>query len=153
MAEEIERKFLVHFDKLPALPPPLHIRQGYIPTLETTVRIRISENNAFLTLKGRARGITRSEFEYAVPLADAEAMLREFCRHTHIEKRRYRIPYEGHMWELDIFEGENSGLMIAEIELASETESFLKPDWVGEEVSGDARYRNANLVAFPYRRW
>ena len=153
MAQEIERKFLVHTDKLPPLPSPKVIKQGYVPTEGTTVRVRISNDNAFLTLKGRATGITRSEFEYAIPVSDAESMLEELCMQPYISKKRYIIEHAGHTWELDIFEGENEGLIVAEIELEREDETFEKPEWVANEVSDDPRYRNAYLVKNPYKDW
>jgi adenylate cyclase len=153
MAQEIERKFLVDTDKLPPLPQPLVIKQGYIPAQGATVRVRISNDHAFLTLKGRARGLTRSEFEYPIPVTDAEAMLEELCIQPYIDKKRYLIEYKGHTWELDIFEGENAGLIVAEIELSSETEPFEKPEWVTQEVSDDPHYRNAYLVKNPYKNW
>jgi adenylate cyclase len=153
MAQEIERKFLVDPEKLPPLPSPIVIKQGYIPAQNATVRIRLSNDQAYLTLKGRTTGLTRSEFEYPVPVDDAEAMLRELCLHPYIDKKRYLIEYEGHTWELDIFEGENSGLIIAEIELGSEDEPFVVPEWVAKEVSDDPRYRNASLVSHPYTQW
>jgi len=153
MAQEIERKFLVYADKLPPLPQPIAIKQGYIPAQDATVRIRLSNEKAFLTLKGRAKGVTRSEFEYPVPVADAEAMLEELCMHPYITKKRYLIEHKGHTWEVDIFEGENKGLTVAEIELKSEDEVFEKPEWVAKEVSDDPRYRNAYLVKTPYKSW
>lgn len=154
MAKEIERKFLVDQTKLPILKNPHVIKQGYIPTKETaTVRIRISNEKAFLTLKGKATGLTRSEFEYFVPLDDAEKMLQELCSSPLIEKKRYLIPYKGHIWELDIFEGDNEGLIVAEIELDNENEVFERPQWITKEVSFDPRYRNANLTTFPYTMW
>ena len=153
MAQEIERKFLVHADRLPPLPNPYVIKQGYIPASGATVRVRLRNDEAFLTLKGRSRGLTRSEFEYPIPVADAEAMLEELCKYPYIAKKRYLIAHEGHTWELDIFEGENAGLMIAEIELQHEDEAFAKPEWVAEEVSDDPRYRNSYLVEHPFVGW
>jgi len=153
MAQEIERKFLVHSDKLPPLPSPKVIKQGYVPTEGTTVRVRISNDNAFLTLKGRATGITRSEFEYAIPVTDAQAMLDELCTTPYITKKRYLIEHAGHTWELDIFEGENEGLIVAEIELESEDEVFEKPEWVAKEVSDNPCYRNVYLAGHPYTFW
>ena len=154
MAEEIERKFLVDPAQLPPLEHPHIIRQGYIPTQGTaTVRVRISSEKAFLTLKGRATGISRSEFEYPIPVEDAGKMLSELCAKPLIKKRRYLIPYRGHTWELDIFEGENAGLIVAEIELGNENEVFEKPRWITEEVSFDPRYRNANLITHPFSKW
>ena len=153
MALEIERKFLVDTSKLPPLPKPYTIKQGYIAARNATVRVRIRNKEAFLTLKGRTSGVTRSEFEYPVPLSDAEAMLTQLCERPYIDKKRYLLPYAGHTWELDIFEGENEGLIIAEIELSSEEEVFEKPEWVTVEVSDDPRYRNAYLVKHPFRTW
>ncbi len=154
MAKEIERKFLVDPAKLPPLKAPHAIRQGYLPGCQTaTVRLRISNENAFLTLKGRAAGLSRSEFEYPVPLEDALEMLDELCGPAIIEKKRYLIPHEGHTWELDIFEGANEGLIVAEIELSAEKEPFVKPEWATQEVSFDTRYRNSNLISDPYNTW
>ena len=153
MAQEIERKFLVDPSKLPQLSSCYTIKQGYIAASGATVRVRIRNSEAFLTLKGKAKGLTRSEFEYPIPVTDAEAMLSELCLHPVISKKRYLIEHEGHTWELDIFEGENEGLIVAEIELESETEPFVKPDWVTKEVSNDPRYRNAYLVSYPFSAW
>lgn len=154
MAKEIERKFLVDTAKLPALPKGKVLKQGYVPTGgSATVRVRISNDQAFLTLKGKATGLTRSEFEYPVPLKDAQNILHELCSRPFIEKTRYLIPYGGHTWELDIFEGDNKGLVIAEIELESEDEIFERPVWVTKEVSDDTRYRNSNLITCPFCTW
>ncbi len=153
MPKEIERKFLVDKTKLPPLPKPQRLVQGYIPSTHATIRIRIADDKAFLTLKGKTSGLTRSEFEYAIPLDEAEAMLEEFCLDTVIEKKRYILKYEGKRWEVDLFEGENEGLVLAEVEMQSEEEEILLPDWVGEEVSHDPRYRNVSLLSHPYGRW
>jgi len=153
VAKEIERKFLVDSSKLPTLPKGHIMKQGYVPTQGITVRARISDDQAFLTLKGRATGLSRSEFEYPIPVEDAEEILNELCAHPLIEKTRYLIPYGGHTWELDIFEGENEGLIIAEIELGSENEAFELPVWAIEDVSYDTKYRNANLRAYPFYEW
>ena len=152
MAKEIERKFLVDTSKLPTLPKGQIMKQGYIPTQGITVRARISDDQAFLTLKGRATGLSRSEFEYPIPVEDAQQILNELCTHPLIEKTRYLIPYGDHTWELDIFEGDNQGLVVAEIELSSENESFEKPEWITKEVSYDTKYRNSNLIAHPFCR-
>lgn len=153
MAKEIERKFLVDTAKLPTLPSGHIMKQGYVPTQGITVRARISDDQAFLTLKGRATGLSRSEFEYPIPVKDARQILDELCSHPLIEKIRYLIPYGDHTWELDIFEGDNQGLVVAEIELGSEDEGFLKPEWITEEVSYDIKYRNANLITHPFCTW
>ena len=153
MVKEIERKFLVATGKLPTLPKGHVIKQGYIPTQGITVRARISDDKAFLTLKGRATGLSRSEFEYPIPVEDAQQILNELCAHPLIEKTRYLIPHGEHTWELDIFEGDNQGLIVAEIELSSENEAFELPNWVREEVSHDTKYRNSNLRAHPFCKW
>ena len=153
MAKEIERKFLVDTSKLPTLPKGHIMKQGYVPTQGITVRARISGDQAFLTLKGRASGLSRSEFEYTIPLEDAQQILNELCAHPLIEKTRYLIPYGDHTWELDIFEGDNKGLVVAEIELSSENETFELPDWTTEEVSYDRKYRNSNLITHPFCNW
>lgn len=153
MGVEIERKFLVDCTKLPPLPKPHRLKQGYIPAAETTIRVRIADEKAFLTLKGKSDGLSRSEFEYPIPVSDAEAMLREFCGKKAIEKKRYIIKYEGKMWELDIFEGANKGLIVAEVELETENESIALPEWVTREVTHDPRYRNVSLLASPYQSW
>ena len=153
MAKEIERKFLVNTSKLPTLSKGHIMKQGYIPTQGITVRARISNDKAFLTLKGRATGLSRSEFEYPIPVEDAQQILNELCAHPLIEKTRYLIPYGKHTWELDIFEGENEGLIVAEIELGREDESFAKPEWITQEVSYDTKYRNSNLINHPFSTW
>ncbi len=153
MGVEIERKFLVDAARLPPLPAGSHIRQGYIPAENATVRVRIKDDNAFLTLKGRMHALVRSEFEYPIPCDDALAMLDELCARPLIEKKRYEIMHAGHRWELDIFEGENDGLILAEIELEDADETFSLPPWVTREVTGDRRYYNANLRALPFSRF
>jgi CYTH domain-containing protein len=154
MAKEIERKFLVVGDAWRDLAEPVLYRQGYLNSVaRRTVRVRTIGERAFLTVKGLSVGATRSEFEYEIPLADALAMLDEIAERPIIEKTRRRIPFAGHLWEVDEFLGENLGLIVAEIELASEDEAFVRPDWLGAEVGGDPRYFNANLVANPYSRW
>lgn len=154
MAQEIERKFLVDPDKLPALSGGHAIKQGYIPTADlTTVRVRISNENAYLTIKGQTHGNTRSEFEYPVPVPDAEQMLNELCQQPFIDKTRYLIQHEQHTWELDIFHGDNEGLRVAEVELSSEDERVNLPNWVTQEVSGEVKYYNSQLLKHPYKDW
>ncbi len=154
MAVEIERKYLVIHDKL----PPLHngelIFQSYVPTSNnSTVRVRLCGANAFLTLKGPTHGISRAEFEYPIPAADAHEMLTRLCAPGAIEKTRYKILFDGMMWEVDVFAGVNNGLVLAEIELESETQSFQIPDWIGAEVSADLRYSNQALMKTPWTTW
>jgi adenylate cyclase len=154
MGIEIERKFLVDKDKLPSLPIGKKMSQGYIPTQnETTVRVRIQDQDAFLTLKGVAEGISRSEFEYSIPLPEAKSMLSEFCQGGCVEKTRYEIDHDGLVWELDIFSGKNQGLIVAEVELTSEDQAFSKPNWATLEVSAQKKYSNFSLMQTPYSQW
>lgn len=153
MAIEIERKFIFDPAALPDLPEPQVIRQGYIPADDATVRVRTKNKKAFLTLKGKAKGLVRSEFEYEIPYGDGLAMLGELCAPPLIEKRRYELAFEDHVWELDVFEGENAGLFLAEIELESEDETFALPPWIVREVTHDKRYYNANLRLHPFSRF
>lgn len=154
MGIEIERKFLVHAEHLPPLPPGERIVQGYVPTLNrVTVRVRLRGKRAWLTLKGPTTGIRRSEFEYEIPVADAEAMLAELCQGGVIDKTRHEIVHAGQRWELDVFAGANAGLLLAELELASEDAQFARPDWAAEEVSADLRYSNQALMRTPWTTW
>lgn len=154
MNVEIERKFLVRGDAWKALGKPVLLRQGYLSSApERVVRVRIEGDSAMLTIKGRTTGATRGEWEYSIPLADAAAFLDDLCEKPIIEKYRYRIDYRGFTWEVDEFLGENAGLVVAEIELESEDQQFERPDWVGDEVTHDPRYYNANLIRQPYRLW
>ncbi len=154
MAIEIERKFLVHPDRLPALPGGTRICQAYIPTLnDTTVRIRLRDKEAFITLKGPTVGISRAEFEYSIPFSDAEQMIDQLCSGGSIDKVRHEILHEGMLWELDIFSGENSGLIVAELELSNEEQTFTLPDWVECEVSDNPRYSNYALMQNPFSQW
>ena len=154
MAKEIERKFLVKGDAWRSLAEGVSYRQGYLNSQkERTVRIRTVGEKAYLTVKGPTRGVTRTEFEYEIPYEDCLAMLEELAEKPIIEKKRYRIPAGSYVWEVDEFFGVNEGLILAEIELPSEDTVFEKPDWIGEEVSGDPRYFNSSLVANPYSVW
>ena len=152
MSVEIERKFLVRDDRWKVLGQGVLLRQGYLSSHpDRIVRVRIEGNAALLTIKGRSVGATRGEWEYPIPLADAEAFLDSLCERPIIEKYRSRIRFEGMVWEVDEFLGENAGLVVAEIELEREDQPFVKPDWIGKEVTQDARYFNANLLRHPYR--
>lgn len=154
MAKEIERKFLVVGDSWRSLGIYELYRQGYLSTVaERTVRVRIIGSMAFLTIKGLTEGVSRLEFEYPIPLADAQLMLDNLCERPLIEKIRYKIAFGQHIWEIDEYHGDNQGLIVAEIELQDETEKFELPEWIGAEVSDDPRYYNANLVAYPFTRW
>ena len=154
MGQEIERKFLVRGDDWRGLATGKTYRQGYLSTVkERTVRVRTIDDKGFLTIKGISRGVSRSEFEYEIPAEEANELLDDLCERPLIEKRRYKIPAGRHTWEVDEFFGENDGLIVAEIELASESEAFERPSWIGEEVSSDPRYFNANLIRNPYKNW
>jgi len=154
MPQEIERKFLVKDSRYRQLGHYLHIRQGFLSTgKERVVRVRIHGKKAFLTIKGISTGISRAEYEYKIPVADAKYMLENLCIQPTIEKYRYNVNVEGFTWEIDEFTGENEGLIIAEIELKSTDQEFPKPEWIGKEVTGDVRYYNANLVEKPFKSW
>jgi adenylate cyclase len=150
MGIEIERKFLVHDTRMLAGVPGVHMRQGYLARsgkdAGMTVRVRIAGPQAWLTLKGDAHGISRSEFEYPVPVADAEAMLGS-CPWPVLEKTRHRLPVGMHVFEVDVFHGALAPLVLAEVELRAEDEAFTRPAWLGEEVSDDPQYRNSELAA------
>ncbi|WP_051309855.1 CYTH domain-containing protein [Desulfogranum japonicum] len=154
MAKEIERKFLVASDGWQHLARGIHYRQGYICSGKgQTVRVRVVENKGILTIKGATQGISRSEYEYPIPLDDALEMLEELCEKPIIVKKRYHIYVAGFTWEVDQFLDENEGLVIAEIELSHENQSFNKPEWIGTEVTGIPRYYNACLHQHPYNQW
>lgn len=154
MSVEIERKFLVRNDAWKALGQSTLLRQGYLSSHpDRVVRVRIEGASAMLTVKGRTVGATRGEWEYPIPLEHAQVFLDTLCEKPIIEKYRYRLNYEGMLWEVDEFLGDNAGLVVAEIELATEDQAFVRPDWIGEEVTHDARYFNANLLRCPYSTW
>lgn len=154
MATEIERKFLVKDDRWRALGEGTIYRQGYlVAEAGRTVRIRVAGTQGYLTIKGPSAGLARAEFEYAIPVDDALEMLRTLCPPPLIEKTRYKVPWEGLTWEIDEFEGNNRGLVLAEVELADSHQSIVLPDWIGEEVSSDPRYYNSNLAIHPYTQW
>jgi len=154
MGKEIERKFLVTGDAWRQLDQGVRYRQGYLSTVkERTVRVRTVGERGYLTIKGVTEGVSRAEYEYEIPRADADALLDGLCERPLIEKVRRRIDHAGLTWEVDEFEGENLGLVIAEVELEHEQQRFEPPPWVGEEVSSDPRYYNANLIGNPYCNW
>jgi adenylate cyclase len=154
MGIEIERKFLLTGTSWKQLTEGTAYRQGYLNSVkERTVRVRTIDDKGFLTIKGISVGATRVEYEYEIPVADAEQLLDDLCEKPLIEKNRYKINHAGFIWEVDEFFGENEGLIVAEIELESEDQSFDKPEWVGEEVTGDPRYFNSSLIKEPYSRW
>lgn len=152
MATEIERKFLVTGSAWRQQNPP-RLSQGYLNRdPDRTVRVRVAAKKAFLTIKGRTTGIARAEFEYAIPLADAQQLL-TLCEGPIIEKARHVLVEQGTRWEIDEFFGDNAGLIVAEVELDDERQSFERPSWLGQEVTHDPRYFNSNLAAHPYRAW
>jgi adenylate cyclase len=154
MAKEIERKFLVRDNTWRGQDGGKRYRQGYLSTVkERTVRVRTTGDKGFITIKGISVGATRPEYEYEIPLADAIEMLDRLCERPLIEKTRYRVSNEGLVWEIDEFEGDNRGLIVAEVEIRDETQSITLPGWIGREVTGDPRYFNANLVTNPFSRW
>jgi adenylate cyclase len=154
MGVEIERKFLLQGEAWRGLGQAVLLRQGYLSSArERVVRVRIEGEQAMLTIKGANVGATRGEWEYPIPLADAVELLDGLCEQPLIEKVRHRIEHAGMVWEVDEFLGANAGLVVAEIELASEDQPFEKPDWIGAEVSGDVRYYNANLIRHPFSQW
>jgi len=164
MAIEIERKFLIKPGAWTPRDAGTHIQQGYLSAQNgPTVRVRIECSEAgstdpacamaTLTVKGPTTGLSRSEFEYPLPLADARHMLDQLCRSSIIDKHRYRERYGRHTWEIDVFHGDNEGLVVAEVELESEDDVLEFPGWVGQEVSSDARYYNSNLLRNPFKHW
>jgi len=154
MAKEIERKFLVNGDAWRALAEGTTYRQGYLNSAkERTVRIRTADGRAFLTIKGITVGATRSEYEYEIPFDDGKAMLDTLVEKPLIEKKRYKIPVGNVTWEIDEFLGENVGLIVAEVELKGADQTFDKPVWLGDEVTSDPRYFNANLIKNPFTCW
>ena len=155
MATEIERKFLVKDDGWRRdAGEGVRLRQGYLSGGGTSsVRVRTGGGVAHLNIKSATLGVWRREYEYAVPLADAEEMLDHLCQRPLIEKTRYHVRHAGHTWDVDVFEGDNAGLVVAEVELGSEDEAFAKPAWAGDEVSHDPRYYNVSLVKHPYKEW
>ena len=154
VAKEIERKFLVTGEPWRAAASGATYRQGYLSSHpERSVRVRTDGKKAKLTIKGLTRGASRDEFEYDLPLADAEAMLDQLCERPLIEKTRYLVPYGGRTWEIDVFHGDNLGLVVAEVELPSEDQMVTLPPWVAREVTDDPRYFNSNLVKNPFKDW
>jgi CYTH domain-containing protein len=155
MGFEIERKYLIGHNKWQQIDKPTGqmYRQGYLLTdPEKTIRVRLTETTGFLTIKGLSVGATRPEYEYEIPLQDAKELLDNFSI-SELQKIRYKIKYNNKIWEVDEFLGDNLGLVIAEIELASEEEQFDIPEWIDKEVTGDEKYYNSNLTVEPYKNW
>ncbi|MDX1811151.1 MAG: CYTH domain-containing protein, partial [Gammaproteobacteria bacterium] len=155
MATEIERKFLLNSDAWRAeADAGVRMRQGYlIGAAKASVRVRLSGDKAYLNIKSATLGVQRQEYEYAIPVQDANDLLDTLCEQPLIEKIRYHVRHGDHLWEIDVFEGDNQGLIVAEVELDDENEAISLPSWVDEEVSHDPRYYNVSLVKHPYRNW
>jgi len=154
MAIEIERKFLLASDDWrDAIESTTRLAQGYLGGERASVRVRIGGGEAFINIKARIKGSSRIEFEYRVPLADAETMLSELCLPGRVEKLRHHVRHAGMLWEIDEFLGDNAGLIVAEIELEAVDQGFERPEWLGREVTDDARYYNVALAERPYAQW
>ena len=154
MAQEIERKFLTKSDAWRSQAIGRFYRQGYLSTVkERTVRIRTIKNEGYITVKGIAKGAVRAEYEYEIPVKDANEMLDTLCEQPIIEKMRYEIENNELIWLVDEFEGVNKGLILVEVELSDENQKIALPDWVGAEVTGDPNYFNSNLTRNPYLGW
>jgi len=155
MALEVEHKFLLaNDDWRTEIKHSVHYKQGYLSSSPlSSVRVRISDSHAWLNIKSATIGTYRQEFEYEIPLADANAILDELCHKPLVEKMRHFVYRDQHIWEIDEFMGENAGLIVAEIELSQIGESFEKPDWLGAEVTDDLRYYNNNLTKNPFKDW
>lgn len=155
MGTEIERKFLVRDDRWrEAADAGTAYRQGYLVGSErASVRVRVEGAVARLNIKSATLGVRRSEYEYPIPLEEAEEMLATLCEQPLVEKTRYHVDVGRHRWEVDVFEGDNAGLVVAELELEAEDEAFERPAWLGEEVSHDPRYYNVMLARHPFREW
>ncbi|MEO5643408.1 MAG: CYTH domain-containing protein [Bacteroidia bacterium] len=155
MIIEIEHKYLVKAERWKQVTPfkIVPIRQAYLSKdPEKTIRIRVAGDKGFITIKGKSVGASRPEYEYEIPLAEAEELIKNFCNNL-IEKTRHYVLYENKTWEVDIFEGLNSGLIIAEIELNAENEEYSKPDWIDHDVTTDKKYANSNLTVNPFTTW
>lgn len=155
MAHEIERKFLVLNDDWKSqVTDSVHYRQAYLAGNDkSSIRVRVADGQAWLNIKSATLGIQRTEYEYEIPLSDAGEMITNLCHGAAIEKWRHFVPCGDHVWEIDVFEGANQGLVVAEIELDDVAEVFEKPSWIGTEVSDDPRYYNVCLVDHPYCDW
>lgn len=154
MGVEIERKFLLTGDDWRSLGEPVLLRQGYLSSQpDRVVRVRVEGARATMTIKGRSSGATRGEWEYEIPLADANELLDQLCEKPVIEKYRRRISHAELTWEVDEFLGANQGLVVAEVELESDDQQFDQPSWIGTEVTDDPRYYNSSLIRLPFSQW
>lgn len=155
MGIEIERKFLLKNDSWEQdVSSSAVIKQGYLAGSDkSSVRIRIEGDKANINIKSMTLAITRQEYEYSIPLTDAEKLLQDLCEEPQIEKTRYIVKHKKHKWEIDVFSGDNTGLVVAEIELQTEDEKFSIPEWIGDEVSEQIKYYNVNLIKHPFSSW
>ena len=155
MAVEIEHKFLVRDERWRReVERSVRMRQGYLTSdARYSVRVRVAGDQGYLNVKSGTLGIQRSEYEYLIPLAEAEEILDTLCEQPLLEKTRHFVRFGGHLWEIDEFEGDNAGLIVAEVELSRIDEPFDQPDWLGADVSHDIRYYNSQLARHPYRTW
>lgn len=155
MPIEIERKFLLANNNWrEAVKTSFRIRQGYMGEIgKASIRIRIQGEQANINVKSATLSMRRMEYEYAIPLNEAQEMLEQLCEHPQVNKTRYIVEQGKHKWEIDEFYGENEGLLVAEIELSDEAEAFEKPEWIGKEVTEDPRYYNVNLIKHPFKDW
>ncbi|HHW77649.1 MAG TPA: CYTH domain-containing protein [Xanthomonadaceae bacterium] len=155
MGIEIEHKFLVRDDRWrQQVERSARLRQGYLTSdARCSVRVRVAGDQGFLNIKSGTLGIQRSEYEYAIPLAEAEEILDILCEKPLLEKTRHFVRHDKHVWEIDEFAGDNAGLIVAEVELSRPDEPFARPDWLGEDVSHDIRYYNSRLARHPYNTW
>ena len=156
MATEIEHKFLLKNEdwRKANIIKSVRYRQGYMASnKQSSVRVRISDHDAFLNIKGATLGVKRQEYEYPIPEQDARELLDNLCTKPLVEKTRYYVEHEGYTWEIDVFEGDNEGLVVAEVEIEEEGQDFPLPSWVGKEVSDDPRYYNSCLAEHPYKDW
>lgn len=155
MPIEIERKFLLaHEGWREQVVRSSRVRQGYMGEADrASVRIRIEGDSANINIKSATLSMRRQEYEYLIPLNEAEEMLDTLCNTPQIDKTRFIVEHDGHDWEIDEFYADNQGLLVAEVELDSEDEEFSRPDWLGEEVTEDPRYYNVNLIRHPFKNW
>ena len=158
MAQEIERKFLLRSDNEDIWKSiafkEIHMHQGYLcNNYKSSVRIRIEDQHANINIKSMTVGISRAEYEYSIPVDEATELLNTLCSKPQIKKVRYLVKFANKLWEIDVFEGDNKGLIVAEIELESEDEVFDLPEWIGKEVSAFERYYNMRLTTYPYLQW
>ncbi|RLB73003.1 MAG: adenylate cyclase [Deltaproteobacteria bacterium] len=155
MAIEIERKFLLVDDSWrPAADAGTKMRQGYLSNNDkSSIRVRLSDDTAHLNIKSAEPGCVRREYEYPIPVSDAEELLADLCHEVLIEKIRYKVNFSGFIWEIDVFSGVNQGLIVAEIELDDLEQKFPRPLWIGREVSDEIRYYNSHLIDCPFCQW